>query len=76
MKKPCILQINSSGAWRNIVRFDAAEQVAVDAAMEHGSLLVRLTEPQSKLRVVMDDGFQTPLMLWKLDTGWKEWRTA
>lgn len=71
MSRPCKLQINNSGAWRDVVRFDidAQDAEAIQAAAVN---LVVLADPGGKtsLRIATADAFQTALVRWDAKKGW------
>lgn len=73
MARPCRLQINDSGSWRNLVGLD------LDTAPEHGHAalqaaadLVLQANPstRARLRLVVADPLATPLMHWTAAQGW------
>lgn len=59
--KPCILQVNNSGAWKTVVHFDGANQRDVEA-VENGAELLHIVNQASRFRIATDDGLQTALM--------------
>lgn len=74
MARPCKLQINDSGSWRNLVALDLDTaphhgQAACDAAAE----MVLQANPRSRarLRLAVADSQATPLMHWTAAGGWK-----
>jgi hypothetical protein len=73
--RPVKLQVNQTGAWRNVVSFDASKQgqcAEVLSAAEKLADAVRAT-----MRVVIDDGSPSPIVLlrWSsIDDGWKDAR--
>jgi hypothetical protein len=82
MKKPCKLELNNSGAWKTLGSFDAAIEDATDAIMNAAEQLAQaLNDPACgrpgpvRLRIIAD-GDTAPLMTWKDDEGWREWRTG
>lgn len=70
--KPVKLQVNTSGAWKDVVRFDAADPVASDKVMQAAPLLGDVSG--ATFRIAMCDSYQTVLMSWTPDKGWKTWR--
>ena len=72
--KPVVLQINTSGAWRNVVTFDAADADACGVIEYHAPGVAVVG--QAKLRVVTNDGLQTPLRHWDIEHGWRDWGRA
>jgi len=71
MTRPCKLQINSSGAWRDVLRFDidAVDSVAL---MDAASNLLVIADPDGKvaLRIATADAFQSALVRWEAKKGW------
>ena len=83
MKKPCELQLNNSGAWKALGKFDAADDdYADDILTAAGHLVIALnaSRPDCKpttLRVVTADGLQSPLMTYRSrEAGWRDWQGA
>lgn len=80
MKKPVRLEINNSGAWKVIGRFDAANEDAADAVLNAaGDLAAALNDPASgrtglvTLRVSMAEAPHDVLMYWEsMETGWRD----
>lgn len=70
--KPVILQINSMGAWRNVITFDAADADACGVIEYHAPSVAVVG--RAKLRVVTADGLQQPLRHWDIERGWHDWR--
>ena len=65
------LQINSTGAWRDVLRFDI-DAVDSDAVMKTAECLLCLADPEGKvsLRISTADAFQTALKRWSAKKGW------
>jgi hypothetical protein len=65
------LQINSSGAWKDLLRFDidTVDDQAIQVAAAH---LVNLADPDGRtgLRIAIADGYQTVLVRWDQKKGW------
>jgi hypothetical protein len=82
MKKPVRLELNNSGAWKLLGRFDAAddEQTALvlDAAEELVKTLHNSEDPRrcATLRVSIDDSLGTVLLRWDLADGWRDAATG
>jgi hypothetical protein len=68
--KPVTLQVNTSGAWRNVIGFDAGKDVECAEVMGAAQTLGRISK--AKFRVVIKDSLQTPLLHWTPEAGWKE----
>ena len=66
------LQLNTSGAWRDVLRFDidAVDDQAIQVAAVQ---LVELAYPKgrAKLRIATADAWQTALVYWDGKQGWK-----
>lgn len=69
--KPCQLQANNSGAWKNLGTFDAAITADVQQ-IESGAEAIQSVCPGTKFRIVTADGLHTPLF--HLENG--AWRPA
>lgn len=71
MPRPCKLQINSTGAWRDVLKFDidAVDSVAL---MDAASNLLAIADPDGRmaLRIATADAFQTALIRWEAKKGW------
>lgn len=85
MKKPVRLELNNSGAWKILGRFDAADDeqtsLVLDAAEELIKTLHNSESPKGcpTLRVSVDhpeDSIDVVLMRWALDRGWYDARTG
>lgn len=68
--KPVKLQVNNSGAWKDVVRFDAGDHVASSEVMEAAATLGRIAD-RTTWRICTDDGLQSVLMHWSVKHGWK-----
>lgn len=66
--KPVQLQINTTGAWRNVIAFDADKARQSSAAMKHGAALAGIAG--GTCRVVLADGTQAALAHWTPEAGW------
>lgn len=66
--KPVKLQINTTGAWRNVIDFDAYKPRQSSAAMKHGAALAGIAG--GTCRVVLADGTQAALAHWTPEAGW------
>lgn len=66
--KPVKLQINTTGAWRNVIEFDADKARVSSAAMKHGAALAGIAG--GSCRVVLADGTQAPLAHLTPEAGW------
>ena len=76
--KPVRLELNNSGAWKLLGRFDAADDDQVDLVLDAAEDLVKTLhnseDPKGcpSLRVSMDDHLQQVLMRWDLERGWRD----
>ena len=76
--KPVWLELNNSGAWKVLGRFDAADDDQVDLVLDAAEDLVKTLhnseDPKGcpSLRVSMDDHLQQVLMRWDLERGWRD----
>lgn len=66
--KPCRLQINTAGAWRNVLDFDADKHG--DQVQEHAASLGAIID--AKLRIITADGLQQVLLYWDSKRGWHD----
>lgn len=84
MTKPCRLELNNTGAWKLLGRFDAAEEDATDAILNAAAQLVdALNDPACKrpglcaLRVSTDEASRDVLMRYAdRESGWRDARTG
>lgn len=74
--KPAKLQVNTAGAWKNVARFDVADEAACPAVMNAARDIGFHATHEVRFRVVRDDALNEPLMTWTKQDGWKEWRHA
>jgi len=71
VSKPVKLELNNSGAWKTVARFDAADEQQADPAMQAAELLQRVN-PRQAWRIATDEPL--PLVLMRLcdaATGWE-----
>ena len=73
MSRPCKLQINTKGAWRDALSFDI-DQVDAEALQVAAANLLVIADPlgRTTLRIVMADSLQTALLHWTAAKGWVE----
>lgn len=71
MSSPCKLQINSRGAWRDVLGFDS-DAMRAEALQVAASNLVMIADHSGRttLRIVLADGLQTVLQHWTYEKGW------
>lgn len=70
--RPVKLQVNTSGAWRDVIGFDAGKDVECSEVMGAAETLGRVSAG-AKFRIVVTDTHQTPLMHWTPAAGWVNW---
>lgn len=68
--RPVQLQLNNSGSWKTLARFDAGDENACDAAREAGRLLGGLGGPKTTLRIASDETLPVVLVRWDAQRGW------
>jgi len=73
MSRPCKLQLNNKGAWRDVLPFDL-DVVNSDEVQEAAAMLVSAADPSgnTRLRIVIADSLQTALVRWDATHGWKD----
>lgn len=82
IKKPVRLELNNSGSWKVLGRFDAADDWHAGLVLVAAEELVKTlnnggpAKRCSTLRVSMDDGLGAVLLRWSLDQGWTDARTG
>lgn len=69
--KPVQLQVNNTGAWKTVCRFDAADQIAGIKVMDAANNLQQI-DSSLKFRIATGDGLAIALM--HLDKG--EWKPS
>lgn len=81
-KKPCRLELNNSGAWKLLGRFDAADdeqtELVLDAAEELVRALHNNEDPKgcATMRVSMAGALNDVLLRWQIERGWYDVRTG
>ncbi len=81
-RKPVRLELNNSGAWKVLGRFDADDDfqasLVLDAAEELFTTLHNSEDPKHcpTLRVSIDDALQTVLLRWDITRGWRDVETG
>lgn len=68
--RPAKLQINNSGSWKTIARFDAGDEATGEKACTAGQLLGELGGLRTTLRIATDEALPTVLMRWDARRGW------
>lgn len=69
-QRPVRLELNNSGAWKTLARFDAGDEAASDRARTAGRLLGELGGQRTTLRICTDDALPLVLVRWSADRGW------
>jgi hypothetical protein len=69
--KPVKLQVNNSGAWKNVLRFDAADDAVAAQVMEAAATLGQIG--RMTWRICVDDSLDLVLMTWTEAKGWTAW---
>lgn len=79
MKKPCRLELNNTGAWKLLGKFDAGADAAASAIMDAAEHLARaLNDPASgrpsmlTLRISTDEPQPDVLLRWTDADGWRD----
>lgn len=81
IQKPVRLELNNSGAWKVLGRFDAADDEQTSLVLDAAETLVQTLHNSEDpkrcptLRVSIDtpgDSTTTVLLHWRLDTGWRD----
>lgn len=71
---PVVLQLNTSGAWRNLVKFDGSKARLLKKAMSAGKALADIANASA--RIAKDDSYQTALAHYAAGDGaWRDART-
>jgi hypothetical protein len=80
MTKPVRLEMNNSGAWKLITRFDAADDEHTDAIMNAAAELADAVNDGGRgmtLRIATDESHPDVLMRYESrDSGWRDARTG
>ena len=80
--KPVRIELNNSGAWKVLGRFDAADDEQTSLVLDAAEDLVKTLHNSEDakrcptLRVSIDDSLQTVLMRWDLERGWRDAMTG
>jgi len=71
MSRPSKLQINTKGAWRDVLTFDL-DTVDAEALQVAAANLVVIADPDGRtaLRIATADAFQRALIRWDAKKGW------
>ena len=74
--KPAKLQVNLAGAWKDVARFEAADDEASGAIVHAASDIGSYAIGNVRFRIVIDDALNEVLTHWTRPDGWKEARNA
>lgn len=80
--KPVKIELNNSGAWKTLGRFDAADDdqtaLVLDAAEQLVLTLHNSESPKGcpHLRVCINDSLSTVLLRWEHGKGWRDAQTG
>lgn len=70
-QRPVTLQINSAGAWRNVCRFNAANDATGRLILKAAATIATHADGGVSLRIVeIQDGYPSPLASWSIKAGW------
>jgi hypothetical protein len=67
---PLQLQLNNSGSWKTVARFDGLDPVAYDHAMEAVATLTQINSNYT-WRIVTDAAHPVVLTHWDSERGWR-----
>lgn len=76
--KPVRLELNNSGSWKTLGRFDAADNDHASLVMDAAETLIKTLHNSEDakrcptLRITIDDSLATVLMRWSLEHGWRD----
>ncbi len=83
MTRPCRLELNNSGSWKVIGRFDASDEEHTSLVLDAAEELIKTlnngapARQCSSLRVSIDDSLADVLLRWTADRGhWYDARTG
>jgi hypothetical protein len=82
MKKPVRIELNNSGSWKCLGRFDAADDEQASLVMDAAEDLIRTLHNSEcsrrcpTLRVTIDDSLATVLTRWSIAEGWRNAETG
>ncbi|MGJ7611809.1 MULTISPECIES: hypothetical protein [unclassified Variovorax] len=73
-RKPVKLQLNNSGAWKDVIHFDAVNDVSSEHVLDAANTLGNLDAHRVTFRVVTEGQLPEVLMTWNKADGWKKAR--
>lgn len=71
VSRPVQLQVNNSGAWKTVARWDAGNDRASSSAHEAAELLGEIN-PTQTWRIATDASYPIVLKRWDMANGWRE----
>ncbi|MBL8350497.1 MAG: hypothetical protein JNL87_09290 [Burkholderiaceae bacterium] len=70
------LQVNTTGAWRNVIEFPRDDDIICAQVLTAAPLLAAAAGPRATLRICSADGLQTVQSHWQAGQGWRPARAA
>ena len=70
--RPIKLQLNNSGAWKDVTHFDASDDAVGQQVLDAADTLGRINAHRVTYRLVTEDALPAVLMTWNKDVGWKK----
>lgn len=71
--RPVQLQINNSGAWKTVIRFDAGDEFSGDRVQQAVDMLGEIDgNKKTTWRIATTDSLPCVLLRWSAVTGWIE----
>jgi hypothetical protein len=72
--KPVKLQVNTSGAWRDVISFDAAQDLEAGEVMAAAATLGLVAKAQFRVVIPNEDQPRSPTVLtrWSPEAGWEQ----
>lgn len=71
-QKPAKLQVNTSGAWKDVVRFDGDDVAETDKVTDAAEALGQVGAGAITFRLVSDEALPRVLFRWAYPAGWRE----
>ena len=76
MAKPMTLQVNTAGAWKDVITFNGADDAVTREVMDNAHWLGIHDAGRVSFRIAAADPLIGMLAHWTKADGWKEWRHA
>ncbi|WP_198086634.1 hypothetical protein [Variovorax sp. E3] len=70
-ERPLKLQLNNSGAWKDVVHFDGADETEAERVLEAATTLGDLDTGNVTFRVVTEDAYPEVVTSWSKHFGWR-----